>query len=190
MPEHQATEVVVLNGGSGSGKTSLARRLQDLLDRPWITLGVDDLIAALAPSLVGDAPPLPGRAPLLRLGTDGSVDVDAAWRPVESAWYEGVASMARAGLGVIVDEVLLDGRAGQQRLAAALDGLEVLWVGVHCDPVVAAAREQARPDRITGMAASQTLIVHEGVRYDVVVDSTSASTDECARAVLRCVRQR
>ena len=34
MPEQQATEVIVLNGGSGSGKTSLARRLQDLLDRP------------------------------------------------------------------------------------------------------------------------------------------------------------
>jgi chloramphenicol 3-O phosphotransferase len=189
MPEHQATEMIVLNGGSGSGKTSLARRLRDLLDRPWVTLGVDNLIDALAPSLVGDAPPRPGRAPLLWFGADGTVVVDAAWRPVESAWYEGVASMARAGLGVIVDEVLLDGRVGQQRLAAALDGLDVLWVGVHCDPTVAAAREQTRADRVAGMAASQALIVHEGVGYDVVVDSTSASIDECAQAVLRCVRK-
>jgi chloramphenicol 3-O-phosphotransferase len=37
MRERPPTEVIVLNGGSGSGKSSIARRLQDLLDRPWIT---------------------------------------------------------------------------------------------------------------------------------------------------------
>jgi chloramphenicol 3-O-phosphotransferase len=45
-----ATDVIVLNGGSSSGKSSIARRLQDLLDQPWITLGVDDLLDASAPS--------------------------------------------------------------------------------------------------------------------------------------------
>ncbi|MGH3139876.1 MAG: phosphotransferase-like protein, partial [Gaiellales bacterium] len=100
-----AAEVIVLNGGSSSGKSSIARCLQELLDEPWVTLGVDELLGALAPSLVGDAPPLPGRTPLLRYGSDGAVVVDPAWGPVESAWYEGVAAMARAGLGVIVEEV-------------------------------------------------------------------------------------
>jgi chloramphenicol 3-O phosphotransferase len=190
MAERRATEVIVLNGGSGSGKSSIARRLQDLLDRPWVTLGVDDLIEALTPSLVGEAPARPDRPPLLRFGIDGAVVVDAAWRPVEAAWYDGVAAMAAGGLGVIVDEVLLEGAAGQRRLAAALEGLVVLWVGVHCDPAVAAARERARGDRIPGMAVSQALKVHEGVRYDVVVDSTAASIEECAQAVLACVRQR
>ena len=98
--------------------------------------------------------------------------------------------MARAGLGVIVDEVLLDGGAGQQRLAAALDGLDVLWVGVHCDPAVAAAREQARADRGRRHGGFTGPDRARGVRYDVVVDSTSASTDECAQAVLGCVSQR
>jgi chloramphenicol 3-O phosphotransferase len=45
-----ATDVIVLNGGSSSGKSSIARRRQDLLDQPWITLGVDDLLDASAPS--------------------------------------------------------------------------------------------------------------------------------------------
>lgn len=99
-----ATQVIVLNGGSSSGKSSIARCLQDLLDHPWVTLGVDDLLHALAPSLVDDAPARPGRAPLIRYGAEGTVHVDAAWEPVESAWYHGVASMARAGLGVIIDD--------------------------------------------------------------------------------------
>ena len=113
----------------------------------------------------------------------------AAWRAVEAAWYRGVAAMARAGLHVIIDEVLLDGAAAQRRLASQLVGLTVLWLGVHCDPAVATAREAARPDRIAGMAASQALRVHQGMRYDVTVDTTTASVQDSARAVLAHVRE-
>jgi len=184
------TDVIVLSGGSSSGKSSIAGCLQDLLDEPWVRLGVDDLLDALAPSFVGDAPARSGRAPLVRYGADGAVLVDAGWGPIESAWYKGVASMARAGLGVILEEVLLGGGAAQKRLAAALDGLVVLWVGVRCDPAVAAAREAVRAERVAGMAVSQAARVHAGVRYDVVVDTTAASIDECARAVLARLRPR
>ena len=169
---------------------SIARRLRDILDAPWVTLSVDDLLGALPPSLVGEAPPRPDRPPLISFDADGSVLLDPAWRLVESAWYEGVASMARAGLGVIVDEVLLGGGASQERLATLLEGLGVLWVGVRCDPTVAATRETARADRIVGMAVSQATRVHEGVRYDTVIDTTTATIEESARAVLACVTQR
>jgi chloramphenicol 3-O phosphotransferase len=178
------TDVIVLNGGSSSGKSSLARSLQELLDKPWVTLGVDDLLAALTPSLVGEAPPRPGQPPLLAYGADGTVYVESSYRPVEAAWRAGLAATAKAGLGVILDEVFLDGGAGQQRLAYALDGLSVLWVGVRCNPAVAAEREHARLDRIAGMAASQATAVHEGVRYDIVVDTTNTACETCARAVV------
>lgn len=184
-----ATEVIVLNGGSSAGKTSIAARLQELLEQPWITLAVDDLLAKLPASLVGGAPPRPGRPPLISFGPGGEVDLGPGWPPVEAAWYVGVAGMARAGLGVVVDEVLLSGGEGQRRLAAAFDGLEVLWVGVRCDPQVAAAREATRADRIVGGAADQAERVHAGMRYDVVVDTTAATADDCARAILTYVKR-
>jgi chloramphenicol 3-O phosphotransferase len=143
---------VVLNGGSSSGKSSIALCLQELLDEPWARLGVDDLVG-------------PG------------------WRPVESAWYRGVAAMARAGLGVIVEEVLLDGGAGQRRVAGLLGDVAVVWVGVLCRVEVAAGREARRGDRVAGMAADQAVRVHEGVRYDVTVDTSSSSPEECARQI-------
>lgn len=183
-------DVIVLNGGSSSGKSSIARHLQELLQDPWLRLGIDDLVDGLAPSLVDAGPARPGRAPLVRYAAGGQVLVGPGWRAVEEAWYAGVASMARAGLGVIVDEILLDGEAGQARLAARLRGLDVLWVGVRCDAAVAAAREASRDDRIGGMALSQAARVHEGVRYDLVVDTTNASPGECARAVLARVSRR
>jgi chloramphenicol 3-O phosphotransferase len=90
---------------------------------------------------------------------------------------------ARAGARIIIDEVFLGGAAGQQRWQKALDGLDVLWVGVRCDGAVAAGREIARGDRVQGMAASQAEVVHQGVFYDVEVDTTHTEALACARAI-------
>ena len=61
-----------------------------------------------------------------------------------------------------MDEVFLGGAASQQRRKKALGALQVLWIGVRCDSAVAADREIARGDRVTGMAASQAEVVHQG----------------------------
>jgi len=170
------TQVIVLNGGSSSGKSTIARALQEVLPGQWLTFGVDVLIEAL-----------PGRGEDPRSGLvlepDGTVTLRSAFRAVEDIWYSGLAVMARRGALLILDEALLSGGAGQRRLRALLDGLDVLWAGVRCDPLVAAAREAARPDRIPGMAVKQAAAVHAGVAYDVEVDTTECSAAACARQI-------
>jgi len=177
-------EAIVLNGGSSSGKSSLARRLQGLLGPTWLILGVDDLVRALPAGGQNS-----GDEQSIQFEADGSITVGADFRRAEAAWYQGLAAIARYGTGLIVDEVFLGGRASQDRLAEALSGLTVLWVGVRCDPEVAAARESKRPDRIAGMARLQAEQVHEGVVYDVVVDTTHASTEECAGILMAHARR-
>lgn len=166
------TQVIVLNGGSSSGKSGIARCLQSLLPEPWLTLGTDTLVAAMPASGAG-----------IDFGADGSVTVGPAFRALEEAWIAGVAAMAAAGARVVVDEVFLGGARSQDRWRTALRDLDVLWVGVRCDADVAAGRELARGDRVAGMAASQAELVHEGVTYDVVVDSARAEAIECARQI-------
>jgi chloramphenicol 3-O phosphotransferase len=95
--------------------------------------------------------------------------------------------MASRGARLILDEVFLGGGTGQQRYRARLGGLDVLWAGVHCDPLVAAGREAGRQDRVPGMAMSQALAVHEGVVYDVAVDTTRSSAIACARQIAGAV---
>jgi chloramphenicol 3-O phosphotransferase len=68
-----------------------------------------------------------------------------------------------------------------------LEEQDVLWVGVHCDPLVAANRELARPDRIRGMAVNQAVALHAGVGYDVEVDTTNCSAIDCARRIAEAV---
>lgn len=172
----QATQVIVLNGGSSSGKTGIARCLQAILPRPWLRLGVDDLIDALPPALTASGSGV-------AFGAQGEVEIGAGFREAEAAWLTGIAAMARAGARVIVDDVFLGGAASQERLRVHLDGIETLWVGVRCAPEVAAGRELARGDRVAGMAASQAEIVHRGVRYDVEVDTGTTEPIACARAI-------
>ncbi len=136
-----ATQVIVLNGGSSSGKTGVARCLKAILPQPWIHFGIDDLLEALPPSLMGQGSGI-------EFGAQGEVQVGEGFREIESAWLTGLAAMARAGARVIIDDVFLDGGRSQERLRPHLDGLEVLWVGVHCDPEIVMGREIARGDRM------------------------------------------
>lgn len=93
---------------------------------------------------------------------------------------------------MILDEIFLDGGTSQKAasrgsvrplLAEALSGLSVMWVGVRCDPEVAAARERDRTDRVVGMARLQAERVHKEVVYDVVVETTSTGAAECASLI-------
>ncbi|MFJ8590308.1 chloramphenicol phosphotransferase CPT [Streptomyces sp. NPDC093598] len=171
-----ATQVIVLNGGSSSGKSGIVRCLQEVLPGPWLAFGVDSFVEAL-PAKLRDSDSG------ITFAADGGVSVGAEFRALDAAWTEGIAAMARAGAGIIVDDVFLGGPASRQRWEKALSGLTVLWVGVRCDGEVAAGREIARGDRIRGMAASQARVVHEGLGYDVEVDTTHTESLECARII-------
>lgn len=168
------TQVIVLNGGSSSGKSGLARCLQSVLPGAWLSLGVDTLVQAM---------PLAVRVSDVPISADGEVGVGPEFRRLEAAWIEGVAAMARGGARVIVDEVFLGGADSQRRWREALGGLDVLWVGVRCDGAVAAGREIARGDRVPGMAARQADLVHQGVKYDLEVDTAHTESLECARVI-------
>lgn len=176
-----ATQVIVLNGGSSSGKSGIVRCLQAVLRDPWLAAAVDSLIEAMPASMqTSDAG--------IEFAADGGVNVGSQFRELEAAWMEGVAAMARAGARVVVDDVFLGGAASQERWRKALGGLDVLWVGVRCEGEVAAAREVARGDRAQGMAALQAETVHRGVVYDLEVDTTHTESLDCARVVAAQVR--
>ena len=177
------TQVIVLNGGSSSGKSGIARCLQAVLPDPWLSLSVDTFVDALPAAMraSGDG---------IDFSDDGGVHVGHEFRALEATWIAGIAAMARAGARVIVDEVFLGQAESQRRWRDALDGLDVLWVGVHCAPEVAAGRETARGDRVAGMAAAQAELVHKGVTYDIEVDTTHAEALTCAYAIAAAIERK
>lgn len=176
MSSQRNPQVIVLNGGSSSGKSSISRALQEILPGLWLTFGVDTFVDALPNR--GDSP----RAGIT-FEQDGAITISAEYRALERSWYAGLSSMATAGVHLILDEVMLSGGAGQERLRSTFGDVNVWWVGVRCAPDVAASREAQRADRVEGMARVQALSVHNGVIYDFEVDTTNRSTEDCARDV-------
>ncbi|MEU4605743.1 chloramphenicol phosphotransferase CPT [Kribbella sp. NPDC023972] len=169
-------QMVVLNGGSSSGKSGIVRCLQAVLPDAWLAFGVDDFVDAL-PAAMRDSDAG------IEFKPDGDIAVGPVFRQLDTAWVAGVVAMSRAGARVIVDDVFLGGAASQQRWKEAIGDLDVLWVGVRCDAEVASGRELARGDRVVGMAALQADVVHEGVKYDVEVDTTHTESITCAHTI-------
>jgi chloramphenicol 3-O phosphotransferase len=185
-------EVIVLNGTSSSGKSTLAEALQDLLQESWLVFGIDTLFRALPLSLLElhedtKISPRP-RDHVVRDGgisfdAHGAITVGAEFRRLDDARLVGLAAIAETGTRLILDEVFLDGGESQERVRQAFAGRRVAWVGVTCDLAVAKQRELDRGDRVVGMVEQQSKIVHDGVHYDLVVDTTSRPTLELAQEI-------
>ncbi|NKE58199.1 AAA family ATPase [Lentzea sp. PSKA42] len=159
--------IIFLNGTSSSGKSSIASELLRVLDTPYFHLSVD-AIGAL-------------RAVERTLELDGPELADVL-RRTRAGFHRAVAGMAQAGNDVVVDHVLSE----PWRLQDCLDvweGLDVVFVGVHCPPDELERREKARGDRVPGQAAAQLPFVHQHGLYDFECDTSTSSPRECALAI-------
>lgn len=192
-----AIDIIVLNGTSSSGKTSLAVALQDVLDDSWLVFGVDTLIGALPLALVDihEAATIDARPEVhdvrdggISFGADGDISVGLEYRRLEASWLMGLATIATSGTRLILDEVFLDGERSQERFRQSFPGRRIAWIGVTCDRDVATERERRRGDRVVGMVEKQSSLVHEGVVYDLVVDTTVHTAPELARRIANYLR--
>ena len=83
---------------------------------------------------------------------------------------------------MVVDDVFIDPQwlhAWRSELAET----ESLLVGVVAPMHVLEERERARGNRIAGEARAQ-VDVHRGIEYDLTVDTSRQSPEECARSIL------
>jgi chloramphenicol 3-O phosphotransferase len=179
--------VVVLNGTSSSGKTTLLHRLQDRWDGPLVDGGLDRWLSMLPRRYVGPAWPEVFRYEHDAEGAITAVHPGPVGHRVVRAMHRAAAATARSGLDVVVDHVLLD-PVWVRDLAAVLTGLPTLFVGVRLPLEVLVERERGRGDRTLGQAAAQYPVVHapggRDLAYDLTVDTAELDPDRAADAVL------
>jgi chloramphenicol 3-O phosphotransferase len=156
--------VILLNGTSSSGKSSIARELLPTLPGSWFHLPVDAFHALRGGEAIPDG------------GLQAEIDRTA------KGFHRAVAGMAGAGNNLVVDYPL--SRPWRLRdLLALLDPARVLLVAVRCPLAELERREAARGDRTAGLAASQYAAVHAHGVHDLTVDTGALSARECAGRV-------
>lgn len=166
--------IILLNGTSSSGKTSIVRALQDILDKPYLEAGIDKFIWMM-PSRYLDRPlwdevlGLAGRA-------------GPAGHTLVSGMHHAIAALSRAGNNVIADHVLVEPRWVQE-CACLLANLPAYLIAVRCPLEVLERRERERRNRTLGQARVQFDLVHTHGAYDLEVDTSVSNVEECARQI-------
>jgi chloramphenicol 3-O phosphotransferase len=169
--------VIFLNGTSSSGKTTIARALQEKLSLPYMLVSIDDFMGMYPDKFLDikkqeDAQFLAQLLPAVVSGLHGSVAV-----------------LAKSGNNVIVDHVLQE--AGWlQECVEMWAGLDVLFVGVKCPLEVVEKRELERGNRNPGTARYQMESVHAHGLYDIELDTSLLKLDECVTRIMDLIINR
>jgi chloramphenicol 3-O phosphotransferase len=159
--------VLVLNGTSSSGKTSLAKALQAILPEPHQHVQLD-AFRAMEPTGYWD-----------------ELDNDTAKVRIAAlchAMHAAVAAFARNGQHVILDTVL-DRASAARYLVDDLGSTGFSMIGVHCALDEIERRETTRGDRPSGLARRQFELIHASRTYDFSVDTTHTSAAACAAEI-------
>jgi chloramphenicol 3-O phosphotransferase len=190
-------DVILVNGPSSAGKTTLCRGLQAAIAHPYLCMGFDDFIftaaeryyrgADTAEQSHQDRFTAEGVRMVATSAPDGPRIVTAVFGPVFRSLIEGMAPAVRAlvdaGSSVIFDHVLHDAAMYDSTLSS-FAGLDVFAVGVVCQVEILEEREAARGDRVLGRARGLAEVVHQFCEYDVVVDTGKDTPGSCVDQVL------
>lgn len=177
--------IVLLNGAGSAGKSSLAKVIQTRASTPFLHVAMDAFLEMLPPGTFGN----PDYYLFESSVDDGKPSMAVRSGPVMHRLLAGmrasVAALAAEGNNLIVDDVLVDDPAGtiadyERRLAT----FRFLKVGVHAPLDVLEERERARGDRAIGLSRHQFPRVHKGVSYDLEVDTSIATAEECAVTIV------
>jgi len=161
-----------LNGASSSGKSSLAKALQEALPEPFLHVSSDHLIGS-------------GMLPVRR-DNNGPFAWQIQMRPrFFAGFHRCLPALAAAGNDLIVEHII-EFPAWRTDLARLLDGLDVFLIGVRCDLAEIDRRERARGDRRPGEGRShvETDLFHTFGPYDLDIDTTHGITSALTAHVL------
>ena len=184
--------IVILNGAPRSGKSSIAKAMQDSLPGHWINLGVDAQNRSLPEAL------MPGIG--LRPGGERP-ELEPVVVRLYLALYEAIAAHARQGFDVVADlghhDVYSRPLGILPACARLLAGQDVLFVGVHCPIGETMARRNADPQGgfyAAGAGVPEPVrrwqeAVHVPGIYDLVVDTGSMSPEQCVAAIARALQE-
>jgi chloramphenicol 3-O phosphotransferase len=177
------SRIVILNGVGSAGKSSIAKALQTIVERPYLHVQMDTFMDML-PDRYQESPEgftyetvYDGEDKPCVVITTGSVGFTAL-----QGMRHAIAAMAYQGNNLVVDDVMCDGGEMAEYLSL-LAPFDLMTVAVKAPLDVLEARERQRGDRLIGLARWQFDRVHRNITYDFEVDTAVATPLECATLI-------
>lgn len=168
-PRPRSGRVILLNGASSAGKSTLARNLQLLLKEAAMIFSMDDYLA------------------MSRGKHETALDaVRESGLPFIESFHAAIAEAARKGALVIVDHVIGESRRWIQDLLNRLDGIPRILVRVECRQDVLLERERRRTDWTPAPAHAQRQHagIHRHFPHDFSIDTSADTPRKCAMRLI------
>ena len=167
-PPLTAGKIIIINGPSSSGKTTLALAIQKQFDIPFLRFSFD---------LFLDNKVLP--LDQIRRGS-------FSWELMRPSVFRGIhqclPSLATAGNHLIFDHII-ETKSWLEDLLQSISGLDVFFVGLHCSLPELERRELQRGDRRLGEARADFETVHTITSYDLELNSENAVEANAAHLI-------
>jgi len=191
---HLAGTVLVLNGPSSVGKTSVQREIQKSFEQPYLAVGIDYLFTCTMPARYRDGDPPDKREVFV-----GESLKDSSGMPVYalhfghkghrfmSGMHHAIAAFAACGNNVVVDHILFEER-WLRELVAVLEGVTVYFIGLRAPLSTLESRERGRPEHPAGVSRWHYDEVHKHDLYDLELDTSVRSVQECTEAIRRHIQ--
>ncbi len=170
--EVKLPDVILLNGASSSGKSTLARALQMALPEPFLNYSSDLLVDG-------------GILPQVDRITN---DTHWSWNVLRPKFFQGfhrsIPALVSSGNRVVVEHVI-EHESWLHELVQLLRTFSVFYVGIMCPLTEIESRERSRGDRYIGEGKSHIEDgVHTWSEYDLVVDTHDLETNENVASIL------
>lgn len=182
--------VVILNGPSCAGKSSIIEAFQKKQKSPWLSVGLDSFFVKVLPakyfmedkpeyhSVLHCVPSMENDKHLFTLivGPEG--------QKVIKGMHRAIAAYALTGNNVIVDYIQYD-PAWMANLKQALKGINVVFVGVTASLETLEKREKARGrPQVEGHVRSHYNTVHQGMDYSLMLNTDELTSDQAADKII------
>ncbi len=179
--------VIILNGPSAVGKSSIIKAFQEKQNTPWLGMGIDTLfVGVLSLKFLLDpqykvmqgfsTEDAGGKLFTLHIGSEG--------QKIVKGMHRAIAAYARAGNNVIVDYITYD-PAWIADLQSSLKGINTVYIGVTASLETIQQREKSRGTSPEGHGRSLHKTVHTGWQYALTLDTDTMTPNQSADAIMR-----
>jgi chloramphenicol 3-O phosphotransferase len=163
-------KIIFLNGTSSSGKSSLARKIQEISEEKFYHVQIDTFCDMLHDKFFDK-------------------DFVNTENLVASIMHNFVLSLCKNGENVIVDTVIENHHENWlKECVELLHDMPITFVKVNCPLHELERRELERGDRDIGQAKGQLSNMNFNDIYDLEVNTYENSTEECARIIKNQVK--
>lgn len=156
LANHSAGKIIVINGPSSSGKSTLAKELQRQFEIPFLRYSFD---------LFLDSQALP-----MEQIRNGKISWESMRPNLFSGLQQCLPILAKAGNNIVFDHII-ETKEMLHELIHLTAYMDIYFVGLHCSLEELERREIARGNRGSGDARMDFETVHKITTYDLEIDS-------------------